>query len=103
MLRSQPNARVHGVVTIGVVLAGLMLPISRDDWLWLLIAIVQVWIAEGLNTAIEKLADAVHPEQHPLVGQAKDVAAGSVLLAALAAAIIGAVVLGPPLFTALFG
>jgi diacylglycerol kinase len=47
------------------------------------------------------LADALHPQPHPLVGRAKDVAAGAVLLAAIAAALIGLLVLGPPLLVQL--
>ena len=58
--------------------------------------------AEALNTALEALADRVAPDQHPLVAKAKDVAAGGVLLAAVAAAVMGLLVLGPPLWARLF-
>ncbi len=54
-----------------------------------------MWIAEAFNTALEALADAVHPERHEGVGRAKDVAAGGVLVAAIAAAVIGAAIFGP--------
>ena len=56
---------------------------------------VMVWAAEAANTALEFLADAVSPERHPLVGKAKDVAAGAVLIAAIGAAAIGILVIGP--------
>jgi len=59
------------------------------------VAIALVWVAEAINTALELLADAVNPQPHPLVGQAKDVAAGAVLIAAVAAAGVGLIVLGP--------
>jgi diacylglycerol kinase (ATP) len=55
----------------------------------------QVWIAEGLNTAVEYLADAVTLERHPLIGKAKDVAAGAVLLSAAGATVVGLVVFSP--------
>jgi diacylglycerol kinase (ATP) len=57
-----------------------------------------VWIAEGLNSALEALADHVATERHPLIGRAKDVAAGAVLVASIAAAAIGLIVLGPKLW-----
>jgi diacylglycerol kinase len=54
-----------------------------------------VWSAEAFNTALEFLADAVSQEPHPLIGQAKDIAAGAVLMAALAAAIVGILLFRP--------
>jgi len=56
-----------------------------------------VWVTEALNTALEHLADVVSPEANPLVGAAKDAAAGAVLLAAIASVAIGAIVFAPPL------
>lgn len=55
-------------------------------------SIAGVWVAEALNTAIEFLADAAVPQRHPLVGKAKDVAAGGVLIAAVNAVVVGVVV-----------
>ena len=75
--------------------AGAGLGVSRLEWCWLVAAIAWVWTAEALNTALESLADAVHPDRHPLVGRAKDAAAGAVLAASLGAAAIGLLVLGP--------
>ncbi len=60
-----------------------------------MLAIVTVWTAETLNTALELLCNASVPEFHPLAGRAKDVAAGAVLVSATGAAIIGLLVLGP--------
>ena len=54
-----------------------------------------VWVAEALNTALELLCDAVSPDFHPLVGKAKDVAAGAVLISAMGAATLGFIVFGP--------
>jgi diacylglycerol kinase (ATP) len=95
MLRSQRNAWIHALATGVVIAAGLALHVSRDDWKWLVLAMVSVWGAEALNTALEFLADAAKPEFHPLVKKAKDVAAGAVLIAAIGAAVIGALVFGP--------
>ncbi len=58
-------------------------------------AIALVWVTEALNTAIEFLADAAVPDPHSLIKHAKDVAAGAVLLASVAATVIGALVFLP--------
>ena len=97
MLRGEPNARIHLAAAVGVVLAGYWLEVSRLEWCWLVAAIAAVFAAEALNTALESLADALHPDPHPGVGRAKDAAAGAVLVVAIAAAMIGLLVLGPHL------
>lgn len=102
MLRTQHNARIHALASVGVSLAALLLGASASDWCWLVLAMVLVWTSEGMNTALERLADAALPEFHPLVQQAKDAAAGAVLVAAAGAVVIGLLVLGPHLLS-LFG
>ena len=62
-----------------------------------------VFVAEAFNTALEAVADLASPEHHPLAKVAKDVGAGGVTLAAIAAVIAGLLILGPPLWTRLFG
>ncbi len=94
LLKTQPNARVHLLATIAVIIAGVLLHISAAEWCWLVLAMVAVWVAEALNTAIEQLADVVSPNFHPAIARAKDLAAAGVLLAALGAVVIGALVLG---------
>jgi diacylglycerol kinase len=80
-----------------VLALGAFLDLSRGDWCWLVVAIAMVWAAECMNTALESLADATAPDPHPLVGRAKDAAAGAVLCASIGAAVIGLLVLGRPL------
>jgi diacylglycerol kinase (ATP) len=94
---SQKNARVHAAATVAVIVTGFVLRLSVRDWIFIGLAVGLVWLAEAVNTAIELVADAAVPQEHPLVGKAKDVAAGGVLLAAATAAFIGILVLGPPL------
>ena len=101
-VQSQHNAWVHAVVTVVVLGLGAYVDLEKGDWLWLITAITLVWAMETLNTAIERLADAAVPEIHPLIGQAKDAAAGAVLIAVLGSAVIGLLVLGPPLLGKLF-
>ena len=95
MIRCQHNAWIHVAATVGMLAAGFFFHLSAADWCWIILAISIVWTAEALNTAFEFLADAASPEFHPLVRDAKDVAAGAVLITALVAAVIGAVVFWP--------
>lgn len=95
MIHCQHNAWIHATATLVVLAAAFLLRISAGDWCWIILAISIVWTAEALNTAFEFLADAASPEFHPLVRDAKDVAAGAVLITAIAAAVIGVMVFSP--------
>ena len=101
LLRTQANARIHAAATVLAVAAGFWFRISRSEWGAIIAAIGLVWTAEGVNTAIEAVVDLVSPETHPLAGRAKDVAAGAVLCAAIAALVIGALIFGPRVWTLL--
>jgi diacylglycerol kinase (ATP) len=92
MIRCQHNAWIHAAATIAVTALGVLFQLSRFEWCWIVLAIAIVWTAEALNTAFEFLADAASPNFHPVVRDAKDVAAGAVLITAIAAVVIGAIV-----------
>ncbi len=84
----------HSVMTqfgIGVILTicGFVFDISKTDWMFQIFAIGLVLSVEGLNTAIEKIADFIHPEFHEKIGFIKDIAAGAVFFAAMTAIAIG--------------
>ena len=95
MIRCQHNAWIHAVATIAAIVLGEFFNLSRFEWCWIVLSIAIVWTAEALNTAFEFLADAASPNFHPIVKDAKDVAAGAVLITAIAAVIIGAIVFWP--------
>jgi diacylglycerol kinase (ATP) len=95
MIRCQHNAWIHVAATAIVLAAAFLFRVSAADWCWIIRALSIVWTAEALNTAFEFLADAASPEFHPLVRDAKDVAAGAVLVTALAAAVIGGLIFWP--------
>ena len=95
VLKTQHNAWIHAAATLAVLTIAFFLHISVGDWCWIILAISIVWTAEALNTAFEFLADAASPEFHPLVRDAKDVAAGAVLITAVGAIVIGILVLWP--------
>lgn len=98
LFAGQVHPWIHLAATAAVAGLGLWLGLGAGAWCWLVLAVGLVWVAEALNTALEELADAVHPGAHPGVGRAKDAAAAAVLLAAAAAVAIGLLVLGPPLW-----
>lgn len=95
MLMYEHNAWIHFAASVIVVSAGLYFDINSYDWCFLVLAMVAVWTAEALNTALELLCDVTVPDFHPLISQAKDVAAGAVLISAVGAVIIGAFIFWP--------
>ncbi len=102
-LRTQPNAQIHAVVTVGVLALGAWLGLSRAEWAILTLTIGLVWAAELLNTALEALVDLASPSLNPLAKIAKDVSAAAVLITAIIAVAVGLILLEPPLWTKLFG
>ena len=103
VIRTQPNARIHALATLAVLIVGLWLDVARLEWALLTLAMGGVWTAEIMNSALEALVDLVMPDPHPLAKTAKDCAAAAVLVTAGTAAIVGLLVLGPPLWSRLFG
>ena len=99
LLRSQRNARVHLFASLLVVIVGLSLGVTRMEWCALLLAMMLIWIAEALNTALEFLCNLVSPDFHPLIKKSKDVAAASVLISAAGAVVIGVLIFLPYLLT----
>ncbi len=95
MVKSQHNAWLHATASVLVMLVAAFFRLSPGEWCWMVIAIMAVWTAEALNTALEFLADVTSPEFHPLVEKAKDVAAGAVLISAGGSVIIALLILGP--------
>jgi diacylglycerol kinase (ATP) len=82
-------------VGILITIAGFYFGITKTEWLFQTLAIGLVLSIEGLNTAVEKIADFIHPEYHERIGFIKDIAAGSVFFAALTAIIIAVIIYIP--------
>lgn len=95
LIAGEINFRFHLVAAAGVAGAGALLRVTRDDWRWLVLAITLVLLAEALNTGIERACDAVTTRPHPMVRMAKDIASTAVLIAVLAAILIGALTFAP--------
>ena len=97
VMQTQRNAWIHGVVATLVLLVGLWLGLPARDWAVLVLTIAMVFAAEFINTSIEAVVDLATTEKHPLAKVGKDVGAAAVLVSALAAALVGSLILGPPL------
>lgn len=95
---TQPNFRRHVVVALITLLAGWYYDLSNTEWCLVLLCIGIVWTAELLNTSIEHLTDIVSPDYNELIGKVKDIAAGAVLFAAIAAGIVGLLIFLPYIF-----
>ena len=100
--RAEFNVRIHAAATLVVIALGIWLKVSVTEWALLFISIGTVITAELLNTAVERLADRITREQDPLIKQAKDIAAGGVLIAALVALVVGILVFLPKLWLLLY-
>ena len=97
LVRTQPHARFHLMASVAVVALGLVLHLSSWRWAAALAAIGLVVVAEALNTALEYAVDLASPQWHALARDAKDVAAGAVLLASLVALVLGLLAFTAPL------
>jgi diacylglycerol kinase len=97
VIHTQRNAWIHIIVSILVLILAVWLNLPARDWAVLILTMALVWTAETLNTAIEAVVDLTTPGHHPLARIGKDVGAAAVLASALAAVLVGFLILGPPL------
>lgn len=94
-LKTQLNFRVHCLALVLVVLLGWYFKLTAQEWLWIALACGFVLASELFNTAIEVLVDLVSPEIHPKAKIIKDVSAAAVLIAAIAAMLVGLLIFVP--------
>jgi diacylglycerol kinase len=97
LFRTEHNAWIHGGLTVAALLLSILLKISKTEFILLIIAMTLVWMAEIINTAIEKSMDLISTEKHPQIGLVKDLSAAAVLVSAVAALIIGTIIFLPKL------
>lgn len=101
VMKTQRNAWIHGVIATAVLLLALWLRLPARDGAVIILTIAMVFAAEFINTSIEAVVDLATQEHHPLAKIGKDVGAAAVLVAALAAVLVGLLILGPPLLVRL--
>lgn len=95
LLSEEHNSRIHLVATVAVIALGAVCRISAGEWCAVALCIGLVFMAEAMNSAVEALCDLVMPEYHPLIKKAKDIAAAGVLMAAIAAVVVGGIIFVP--------
>ena len=98
LITTEHSVMVQFSLGILVTVAGFYFGISKTEWLFQTLAIGLVLSVEGLNTAVEKIADFIHPNYHERIGFIKDIAAGAVFFAAMTAIIIGLIIYIPLIF-----
>jgi diacylglycerol kinase (ATP) len=99
VIRSEMNMRIHCVAAAAAVIAGFAFGLVAWEWVAVLFCVGLVLSAECMNTALERLADRVSLERHPLIKHAKDGASGAVLVLAMTSAIVGSIVFLPKIRT----
>lgn len=95
LIKKEHNAWIHCTAIVLVTVCGFYFGITPTEWCIVVICFGVVLAAEGFNTAIERLVDLVSPGFHPIAGDVKDVAAGAVLICAIASAIVGGIIFLP--------
>lgn len=98
LITTEHSVMVQFSLGILVTVAGFYFNISQTEWLFQTLAVGLVLGVEGLNTAIEKIADFIHPDYHERIGFIKDISAGAVFFAALAALAVGVIIYYPKFF-----
>jgi diacylglycerol kinase (ATP) len=98
LVTTEHSVMVQFSIMILMIFAGFYFHISREEWMLQILAFGLVLGIEGLNTAVEKIADFIHPEFHNRIGFIKDIAAGAVLFAAFSAIAVGALIYVPKIF-----
>ncbi|MCV9926329.1 diacylglycerol kinase family protein [Flavobacterium sp. LS1R49] len=89
LISTEHSVMVQFSLGIIMTIAGFYFHITSTEWLFQILAIGLVLSVEGLNTAVEKVADFIHPNYHERIGFIKDIAAGAVFFAAMTAIAIG--------------
>ncbi len=95
LITTEHSVMVQFSVGIVITILGFIFEITKTEWMFQTMAIGMVLATEGINTAVEKIADFIHPEFHTRIGFIKDIAAGAVTFAAITAFTIGALIYVP--------
>lgn len=98
LITTEHSVMIQFTLAILLIIAGFYFHISKEEWMIQILAFGLVLAVESLNTAVEKVADFIHPEFHDRIGFIKDIAAGAVLFAAVAAILVGLLIYVPKFF-----
>jgi diacylglycerol kinase (ATP) len=98
LITTEHSVMVQSSLAVLLTIAGFYFKIDRYEWMIQRFAFGLVLSIEGLNTAVEKVADFIHPDYHERIGFIKDIAAGAVFFAAMTAIAIGSMIYIPRIF-----
>ena len=98
LVTTEHSVMVQSSIAVLMTVAGFYYNITATEWMFQILVFGLVLSIEGLNTAVEKIADFIHPDYHERIGFIKDIAAGAVFFAALTAIAIGCIIYFPYLF-----
>ncbi|NER13949.1 diacylglycerol kinase family protein [Leptobacterium flavescens] len=98
LITTEASIKVQVFMSILVTLAGFYFNISSTEWLIQILTIGLIMSVEGVNTAIEKMADFIHPDFNDKIGFIKDIAAGAVFISAIVAVIVACIIYLPKIF-----
>lgn len=93
--KQEIKALIHSIAAVLAIVAGMVLKLSSNEWLWIVFAIALVFFSELLNTIVERIADTIPDKFDPVRGSVKDMAAGAVLITSVAALIAGCLIFIP--------
>ena len=97
LITTEHSVMVQSSLAVLMTIAGFYFGINRMEWMMQILVFGLVLGIEGLNTAVEKIADFIHPDYHERIGFIKDIAAGAVMFAAMSAIAVGALIYLPKL------
>ncbi|MEZ4803531.1 MAG: diacylglycerol kinase family protein [Gelidibacter sp.] len=95
LCRTESSIKIQLVIALTVTVAGFYFNISKTEWLFQVAMIGLVMSMEGINTAIEYIADFIHPDLHTSIGRIKDIAAGAVFIASIASVVVAIIIYYP--------
>ena len=99
LFKYEPNVWIHMAIAVLVIVFGSMLNLNATEWCLIALAFGLVLMAEAMNSANENTVDMMSPEQNDRAGRIKDLSAGAVLLAAIAAATVGLIIFIPKIIS----
>ena len=98
LFKKEASIQIQTVIAILTIIAGFYFEISATEWAIQLLTVALIMGIEGVNTAIEEMADFIHPDYDQHIGRIKDISAGAVFIVAIVAMVIGAIIYFPKIF-----
>jgi diacylglycerol kinase (ATP) len=95
LITTEHSIMVQFGIAIIMTIVGFIVQLTAIEWMFQLLSIGLVIVAESLNTGLEKLSDFIHPDYNKKIGFIKDISAGAATFAAIIAIIIGLIIYLP--------